>query len=622
MIPDHWPSPFRSLRVALAVVGVLAAAVHVNTLLNDFAYDDRPVIVDNEDLHTLGTLPGTLVEPYWPNVYGRELGLWRPVTSALFGLQWMVWGERPMPFHLLNVLVHVAVTMLGVVVLAELVPLGTAFVAGAIFAVHPVHVEAVANVVGLAELFSTLAFLLACWVFLRARDTLGPRDTVVIILLFALAFLTKESAVTLPGVLFLLDVVRRDRPALRALAYFRARAVLYGGIAVVAGFVLYGRLLVLGSIASPFGPLGAALLEHRVPRMWTVASTWPHYFRLLFFPADLSVDYSPAVIPLSYGWDASNLLGAGLVFSTLAIALVLARQPTLSRDRSTARTLTFGILWFVITISPVSNVIFLSGVLLAERTFYLPSLGFAVAAAWTARALYRDRPRVAVAAVVLALALMSGRTFTRNAAWRDNITVFNTLLTEHPESGRAQWLLGDANYIVGDTVAALKAYSAAISMLNGAYPLMVEVGRRLVNSGQIRTATVLLEQAWRDRPARGVAPKLLAQIYLDQGRFEEAERAARAAVEFSLGEDGVSNHLLAQALAALERWPEYVEARIKTIEAGEGDQWMQWYWLALGYAAAGDTAQALMALDTARTRNVTEPGVRQIDSLGASYVGR
>ncbi len=622
MIPDHWPSPFRSLRVALAVVGVLAAAVHVNTLLNDFAYDDRPVIVDNEDLHTLGTLPGTLVEPYWPNKYGRELGLWRPVATGLFGLQWLVWGEWPMPFHLLNVLVHVAVTMLGVVVLAELVPLGTAFVAGAIFAVHPVHVEAVANVVGLAELFSTLAFLLACFVFLRARDALGVTDTFVIILLFALAFLTKESAVTLPGVLFLLDVVRRDRPAPRALAYFRARAVLYGGIGVVAGLVLYCRLLVLGSIASPFGPLGAALLEHRVPRIWTVASTWPHYFRLLFFPADLSVDYSPAVIPLSYGWDASNLLGAALVFSTLAVALALARQPTLSPERSTARTLTFGILWFVITISPVSNVVFLSGVLLAERTFYLPSLGFAVAAAWTARTLYRDRPRLAIAGVVVALTLMSGRTFTRNATWRDNLTVFNTLLIEHPESGRAQWLLGDANYIVGDTVAALKAYSAAISMLNGAYPLMVEVGRRLVNSGQIRTATVLLEQAWRDRPARGVAPKLLAQIYLDQGRFEEAERAARAAVEFSLGEDGISNHLLAQALAALERWPEYVEARIRTIESGEGEHWMQWYWLATGYASAGDTARALIALDTARTREVTDVGMRQIDSLGASYVGR
>lgn len=205
---------------------------------------------------------------------------------------------------------------------------------------------------------------------------------------------------------------------------------------------------------------------------------------------------------------------------------------------------------------------------------------------------------------------------------RDNITVFNTLLIEHPESGRAQWLLGDAHFMAGDTVAGMKAYSVAISILNGAYPLMVDVGRRLVISGDIRTATVLLEQAWRDRPTRAMAPELLAQIYLSQERFEEAERAARVAVEFAAGEGAVSNHLLAQALGALERWPEYVDARIKTIEAGEGDHWLQWYWLAIGHAATGDTAQALIALDTARTREVSDAGVRLIDSLRASYLGR
>ena len=622
MIPKTWRSPFRSLRSAMLIVGLLAAGVHVNALLNDFAYDDRPVIVENEPLHDLSTLPGALLEPYWPNEYGRELGLWRPATTALFGIQWALWGERPMAFHLVNIGVHVAVTVLAVVVLAELIPLATSFVAGAIFAVHPVHVEAVANVVGLAELFSTLVFLLACLVFLRAGESLRPRSMIAILGLFALAFLTKESAVTLPGVLFLLDVVRRDHPAPRVLSYLRTRAVLYGGMGLIAVLILYVRFQVLGSVASPFGPLGASLLEERVPRIWTVASTWPHYFRLLFFPADLSADYSPGMIPLLYGWDATNVLGAGLVLGTLIVALVLARRPTLAPDRTTARTLTFAVLWFVVTISPVSNVIFLSGVLLAERTFYLPSLGFAVGAAWTAVALHKDRPRLAVVSVVAAVMLMGGRTFTRNAAWRDNLTVFATLLDEHPESGRAQWLLGDAQFIVGDTVASMRAYSAAISLLNGAYPLLVEVGRRLLVVGRTETATVLLEQAWRDRPKRGVAPKLLATIYRADGRHEEAVLAAQAAVAFSRGEDAVSNHLLAQTLATLERWPEAIEARLMTIDAGEGGHWMQWYWLAEAYASVGDSAQAVMALDTARTREVPEVGVRQIDSLQTLYRGR
>ncbi len=140
--------------------------------------------------------------------------------------------------------------------------------------------------------------------------------------------------------------------------------------------------------------------------------------------------------------------------------------------------------------------------------------------------------------------------------------------------------------------------------------------------GQDYTRPPSVVKAWRDRPKRGVAPKLLATIYRAEGRHEEAVLAAQAAVDFSRGEDAVSNHLLAQSLATLERWPEAVEARLMTIDAGEGGHWMQWYWLAEAYAAVGDSAQAVMALDTARTREVPEVGVRQIDSLQTLYGGR
>ena len=104
----------------------------------------------------------------------------------------------------------------------------------------------------------------------------------------------------------------------------------------------------------------------------------------------------------------------------------------------------------MITLSPVSNVLFLSGVLLAERTFYLPSVGFVALFAWIAGELYKERRLVAEATLILVLMLMSLRTVARNATWRDTVSVFETLIREHPESGRAQWLLGDAQYMVGD----------------------------------------------------------------------------------------------------------------------------------------------------------------------------
>jgi len=459
-----WRSPLRSLRSAAVVAGAAAILLSANTVLNDFAFDDIPVITENTGIQDLGSLPEALVSPYWPNEYGRDLGLWRPVTTALFGMQWAVWGENPAMFHAVNVLLHGVMTALVVLVLSELAPLALAFVAGLLFAAHPVHVEAVANVVGLAEVVSSTLYLGACLVFLRAGDRIRFLPGAAITLLFVLAFLAKESAVTLPGVLFLLDGARDNAGIKEALSYARRRWAIYVSLAAAAALILVARYAVLGNLTNSLAPLGADLLQGDVPRIWTVASIWPHYFRLLFFPLDLSADYAPSVIPLAFDWTGSGILGALLLLGTLGLALRLWGTQTLGVDRTPPRLLAFGVVWLVITLSPVSNVLFLSGSLLAERTFYLPSVGFVALLAWIGAELYKERRRVAQVAFILTLVLMSLRTVTRNATWRDNSAVFNTLLREHSESGRAQWFVADTSYGVGDREGGNAAYRVAISL--------------------------------------------------------------------------------------------------------------------------------------------------------------
>ena len=616
-----WDSPLRSVRSAAFLAGAAAVLLSANSVLNDFAFDDRSIIVENTEIQDLSTLPEALISPYWPNEYGKELGLWRPVTTAFYGIQWAAWGENAAMFHVLNVLLHGVVTALVVLLLAELAPLPLAFAAGLLFAAHPLHVEAVANVVGLAEVLSSVFFLGACLVFLRAGERIVLGRGAAITLLFTLAFLTKESAVTLLGVLFLLDGARDNVEVKEALSYVRRRWAIYVSLTAVAGLILIVRYAVLGNLASSLAPLGAGLLEDDVPRIWTVASTWPHYFRLLFFPLDLSADYAPAVIPIALDWTGSGILGAFLLLGTLGLALCLWGRQTLGVDRTPARLLSFGVLWLVITLSPVSNVLFLSGVLLAERTFYLPSIGFVVLLAWIGGELYKERRRVAQAALILVLMLMSLRTVTRNAAWRDNFTVFDVLIREHPESGRAQWLLGDAQYMFGNPKAGNSAYRITISLLNGSHPVLVEVGRRLVTNGQPEAAKALLLRAWEEYPDRGIAPQILAGIYYAERDYPATIEAAEAAIAHYDSEDLLSHHLLARSLAAEGRWEESVQARRRTIEAGEGHRWQQWFWLAETYAESGDTARALESLDSARikVRPPDEPG--QIDRLQAALRG-
>jgi tetratricopeptide (TPR) repeat protein len=615
-----WDSPLRSVRSAAFLAGAAAVLLSANTVLNDFAYDDNPVIVENTGLQDLGTLPEALVSPYWPNEYGRDLGLWRPVATASYGIQWAIWGENPAMFHVVNVLLHGVVTALVVLVLAELAPLALAFVAGLLFAVHPVHVEAVANVVGLAEVLSSALYLGACLVFLRAGKRITFLPGAAITILFVLAFLAKESAVTLPAVLLLLDGARDNVGFKEALSYLRRRWGLYLSLTAAAGLILIARYAVLGSLASPLAPLGAALLQS-VPRIWTVASTWPHYFRLLFFPLDLSVDYAPAVIPIAFNWTGSGILGALLLLGTLGLALGLWGKQTLGVDRHPPRLFSFGVVWLVITLSPVSNVLFLSGVLLAERTFYLPSVGFVALLAWIGAEFYKERRRVAEVALVLLLVLMSLRTVTRNATWRNNFSVFDTLMREHPESGRAQWLMGDAQHMLGDRRAGNAAHRVAISLLNGSYPVLVEVGRRLVVNGQTGAAKALLVRAWDENPDKGIAPQLLAGIYYAERDYPAAIEAAEAAIVYYESQDLLSNHLLAHSLRAEGRWEESVQARRLTIEAGEGHRWLQWFWLAEAYAHSGDTVRALESLDSARTKVRPPDNSGQIDSIQAVLRG-
>ncbi len=612
-----WDSPFRSVRSAAFLAGAAAVLLSANSVLNDFAFDDLPLIVQNTRIQDLDTLPEAMASPYWPNEFGRALGLWRPVTTALYGIQWAVWGENPAMFHVTNVLLHGVVTALVVLVLAELAPLALAFVAGLLFAVHPVHVEAVANVVGLAEIFSSAVYLGACLIFLRAGERITLLPGTAITLLFVLAFLAKESAITLLGVLFLLDGARDDVGVKEALSYVRRRWAIYVSLTAAAALILTARFVVLGSLASPLPPLGARLLQEEVPRIWTVASTWPHYFRLLFFPLDLSADYAPAVIPLALGWTGSGMLGALLLLGTLGLALRLWGRQTLGVARTPPRLFSFGVLWLVITLSPVSNVLFLSGVLLAERTFYLPSVGFVALFAWIGGELYKERRLVAEATLILVLMLMSLRTVARNATWRDTVSVFETLIREHPESGRAQWLLGDAQYMIGDRKAGNAAYRITISLLHGNYAVLVEVGRQLLVNGQTHAAKGLLRRAREEYPDEGIAARLLAGIHYGEGDYPGAIEAAEAAIAFFGSQDLVANHLLARSLAREGRWEESVQARRRTIEAGEGHRWQQWFWLAEAYAQSGDTARALESLDSARTRvrPPDEPG--QIDRFQA-----
>lgn len=412
------------------IIVLVALAACLTSVGNGFAYDDIPIIATNERAHSLSSWWSLFGSPYWPPMYGESL--YRPLSMLSYALQWTLGGGSPMVFHAANIVLFALLAVAVLLLLRELLDDSSALVGSALFAAHPVHTEAVANVVGHAELLAGIGVVAALILYLRARRTGGPNlwQASGIVALYAGASLAKEHALFLPLLIVAAEFlvtsqsteVRRRTPVWRLLSF----------LAVIAVSVLVARTAVLGSM---FGEQSPVEMDGST-RIWTMFRVVPEWVRLLIFPAHLSAEYGPQQTEIIDGPSGWSVLGIVVV-----VAIVVAFVASLSRQR----TIAFGLAWLTITFLPVSNL--LSGVVLQERSLMLPSVGaamvFGAAFQWLWRQATRPTTRQAlVAAVGLITVLGVWRSAVRNPVWRDNPTLFTQTVQDAPRSYRAHYLYG------------------------------------------------------------------------------------------------------------------------------------------------------------------------------------
>ncbi len=405
----------------------VAVAAYLNSLGNGFAYDDNAVVVRN-DVVTEGRWGEAVLGPYWRDTV-EGAGLYRPVTVGSFVAEWRLWRGDPLGFHAVNVLLHALASLLVLALLSRFVSLPGALAGAILFAVHPVHVEAVANVVGRSELLAAVAVLGACLLYLDGASG-GPGRRAVrlagLAVLYLLGLGAKEIAVTLPGVLLLLEMMRTDPVPLAT--RLRREALVFVSLAAVLGAYLVLRMSVLGTLTGEV-PAPALRGLSAGERILTALTVWPQYLRLMAFPRTLSADYAPGVLMVARSLSLPVIAG-GLTLLIWVWGVVALRRP--------APVVAAGLGWFVVTVLPVSNLLVPAGILLAERTLYLPSVGAALVLAGVVESVAHRAPartrRLAATLGVAAGAALFVRTVERNPTWMSSYTVVNTLALEHPES--------------------------------------------------------------------------------------------------------------------------------------------------------------------------------------------
>ncbi len=541
------------------VLVALAAGVYVGTIDNPFVFDDRVIVLSNGRDWQHDSLWQLVRHDYWGDQ--RLDALYRPVTTISHILNYRLSADRPRSYHVVNTVLHAACCCclfgLSCAVFGNWRLAGAA---SALFAVHALHVEAVAQVVGRAELLSALWTLVALWLYVVDARRNGGRPTwryPLALLAAALAMLSKESGMAVIGLAACYDLWalrfshaehlsgrsartptarsrRRSRPAARRWTVPRlVRLVLQRWVAMVlvSLIVLTARMQVLGELVQDLRAIDR--MDNPIPhastlgRVLTPVVLLGKYVRLLAWPDPLSHDYSYDTIALCETPLDRRLILGGLCLAAMVVGAVWSYR----RRGHVLASVGF----FVLTYALVSNTVVLSGTIFAERLMYLPSVAAcwlfaiaAVAAAERLSALMGTARSGWWIVAPLAAALCTVHvwlTVQRGREWRSERSLAASALSVSDDSSRVHMQAGAYALEDKDFPRALHHFERAVEIMDDHMPAHLQLGRTYLLTRQPARAIPHLTRCYGRLP-----PELdyFAAFYLGQAHLmlRQPEQAA------------------------------------------------------------------------------------------------
>ena len=535
-------TPYDALGAAVivALVGVAyAPALGGGFVWDDVIFSEEPVILSPGGLWSIWFSPGDI----------RNEGHYWPIVYTTFWLEHKLWGLAPAPYHVLNLVLH-AVNALLVWRLARRLAIPAAWLLGAVFAVHPLHVESVAWIIERKDLLSGLFYLTAVlsWTGFAQEPSAGRY--VRTLALFVAGMLSKSVVVTLPAALLVWHWWRAGRVTVadagRLLPFFAV------GLAIGwADFAFYA--------SRESVDLGYSLAE----RTLIAARALWFYAGKLVWPTDLAVIYPRWTI------DAGDPLAWAFVLAAAALAAGLWS----ARGRI-GRSPLAGALYFAVTLAPVLGFIdygYMQFSFVADRFQYLAGLGILAVLVGTAAEASARWPSIGRAGVrvaaALALAGLATLTWRQSGVYRDEIALFGHVVSLNPAARDAHLNLGSALLTAGRIEDGIEASRIAADQRPETAGPLANLGRGLLAQERFDEAEVYLRQAIAKEPRHLSSLQNLAEVHRRRSRFEPAEVAYRRVLEidprYALAHAGLG-HMLGQTgrhEEALEHMEQVVSLR-------------------------------------------------------------
>lgn len=466
----------------------LAILVYANSLLNGFVWDDRALILNNKFITSVKNLELLLHRDYYLSPQTTDPQ--RPIMTISLILDYAVWKLNPLGYHLTNIFLHILNTLLLFIFVRFLARRETAFLSALIFGVHPILTEAVNGINFREDALATFFYLLAFIAFLRGRALSGLFS----LTFYSLALMSKEMSITLPVMLVIyLLCFKRDN-----LKTINVRWLL------TCYFLLSAFYVWLLSMLIPH--LGTS--RGGVP-LASIPSIIMYYVKLILFPINLNAIHAVGFINIP---GVELLSFASLIAILAAAAYMLKRSPEMF----------FGVIWFFVTILPMSGLVRVSDTVIAERYLYLPAIGILLTmGAFVLKIIQLMEGRKSLIFYLTALCLLfySGLTYKRNKVWHNEYTLWADSVKKSPRNPMVRYNLGVATAEQG-------RFEEAISEFN-------EVLKNNPDNSRAKESIEWVNGLIKKKDVNRALKKGIASA--EKGDFEEAKKEFKSVIAIEPG---------------------------------------------------------------------------------------
>ncbi|XP_049951100.1 protein O-mannosyl-transferase TMTC4-like [Schistocerca serialis cubense] len=560
------PFPKLSGPFSAVIVGLVAILCYKNSVDGEFVFDDTEAIVNNEDLRPETPVWNLFFNDFWGTRLTDKTShkSYRPLTVLSF--RWNYWlsgGLKPWGFHVTNIWLHALASVL-LLPFCDILYGGrcprASFLTALLFAVHPVHSEAVAGVVGRADLLCAVFFLLSFLMYCRAIHYKSETEKLwalfVSMVLCCISMLCKEQGITVLGLCSLYDVIetakilpvdvisslackisafqksqevqvetigldeRKSSSNGRSKHLLKRHAILF----VTGILLLLLRWKVMGSTLPTFQKSDnpASFAESFTARFLTYNYIYALNAWLLLCPEWLCFDWSMGCIPVFSMKNPFDYRIVTIVIFWTSLA-VLLRKCFSSRNSRNVRCMILSLGLLVIPFLPASNIFFRVGFVVAERVLYLPSAGHCMLIVIGLRQLAQvDRSLARVGFLYLLIAFGS-RATRRSAQWKTEEVLFESGLNVCPLNAKIHYNIAKKAGDAGHKLSAIAGYRTALRLNEEYDQAMNNLANMLRDEGQLNEAESLLRKAISLRNDFAAAWMNLGIVLSGQKRYQEAE---------------------------------------------------------------------------------------------------